>query len=287
MRSLDSFWAKVDVRGPDECWEWAKARYRDNYGVLGLTKSDGRKSTMRAHAFALVLTTGEDQGGRYALHGCDNPPCCNPAHLYWGDQKRNIRDMDERGRANRPIIVGSAHGNAKLNEDNVREMRSLYATGCYSQIKLADLYGVSQQVISCAIRGITWGHVPTGEQVRDNRPIVRGSAHGKAKLTELDVLKIRELYAAGGVTQEQLGLQFGIKQPNVSHIVRGDGWSSVAGSVTRTRDRYRLNEDHVREIRRLCATGDVKQRELADSYGISQAAVSSIICGVTWSHVPE
>lgn len=214
MRSLDRFWSKVDVRGPEDCWEWKKARYHDDYGMLGLAKPDGRKGTMRAHAFALVLATGEDQGGRYALHTCDNPPCCNPAHLYWGNQKRNIKDMDERGR-----------------------------------------------------------------RVSSPR---RGEFNYNAKLTELDVLKIRELYAAGGISQTALGLQFGIKQAQVSHIVRGGGWSGVSGTVTRTRDRYRISKDQADELRRLHAAGDVTQRELAAFYGISQSAVSHVVRGNTW-----
>lgn len=160
MRSLDRFWSKVDVRGPEDCWEWKKARYHDDYGMLGLTKSDGRKGTMRAHAFALVLATGEDQGGRFALHTCDNPPCCNPAHLYWGNQKRNIKDMDDRGRGRRPILPGSTNGRSKLTEQDVVHVRGAYATGMVSQRDLAAHYGVTQMVVSFAIRGLTWSHVP-------------------------------------------------------------------------------------------------------------------------------
>lgn len=158
MRNLDRFWAKVDVRGPDECWEWKAGRYHDNYGMLGV-QNQGHLTTMRAHVFALILATAEDAWGRYCLHTCDNPPCCNPAHLYWGTQRQNIADMDRRGRSNRPIVRGEQNSNARLTEADVRAIRAAYATGRFSQQKLGNSYGVSQAVISGIVRNKAWTHV--------------------------------------------------------------------------------------------------------------------------------
>lgn len=160
MRSLDAFWSKVNIAGPDECWTWKAGLYRDGYGQLGYRDASGRQHTIRAHAFALILATGEDQRGRFALHRCDNPPCCNPDHLYWGDQKQNAADMRERGRAKQPAPrKGVENPRAVLTEDEVRELRHLYATGDVTQQELADYYAVSQQIISYAVRRHTWSHI--------------------------------------------------------------------------------------------------------------------------------
>lgn len=164
---LDAFWEKVDDSDPDVCWPWTAARYHDDYGMLNY-RSPLRKGTMRAHAFALTLATGEDANGRFALHSCDNPPCCNPAHLRWGNQKDNIADADLRGRTRRPVFRGEVHPRAKLTDDDVRAIRAEYALSPrgrgpssrgVSQQELATRYGVSQFGISQVVRGKTWRHV--------------------------------------------------------------------------------------------------------------------------------
>ena len=45
------------------------------------------------------------------------------------------------------------------------------------------------------------------------------------KLTSEEVKEIRTIYGAGGITQSDLGRQFGVTQATVSKIVRGDTWA--------------------------------------------------------------
>lgn len=51
-----------------------------------------------AHRQAWLLTHGEIPEGKWILHHCDVPHCVNPAHLYVGTAKDNMRDILERGR---------------------------------------------------------------------------------------------------------------------------------------------------------------------------------------------
>ena len=52
----------------------------------------------------------------------------------------------------------------------------------------------------------------------------RGERAGNAKLSASDVASIRATYAAGMITQKQLGEKYGVTQANVSIILKGDSW---------------------------------------------------------------
>lgn len=54
--------------------------------------------------------------------------------------------------------LGSKNGQAKLNEDKVREIRSLWDKGLRATA-LSKRFGVSINAINNAATGITWGHV--------------------------------------------------------------------------------------------------------------------------------
>lgn len=144
MRTLaDRFWAKVDRRGPDDCWPWLAARNNHGYGVM--RDAGGRLSL--SHRISLALD-GRDPAGKVARHGCDNPGCVNPAHLSAGTQAENIADMIGRGRG----LVGERNGSTKLTELDVALIRAAHAAGA-RQADLARQHGVVPSCIGKIIRG--------------------------------------------------------------------------------------------------------------------------------------
>ena len=98
----DRFWRCVDqTAGPDGCWPWTgPQRHIKGYGRFTV----GGKA-LYAHSVALELTAGPppDLGHTFALHACAHPPCCNPAHLRWGDHAENAADMVAHGRSLRRL----------------------------------------------------------------------------------------------------------------------------------------------------------------------------------------
>lgn len=53
---------------------------------------------------------------------------------------------------------GTNHGNAKLTEENVREIRTLYKEGKHYD-EIAPQFGVTKYTVASIIKGRTWGFV--------------------------------------------------------------------------------------------------------------------------------
>jgi hypothetical protein len=92
-------------------------------------------------------------------HSCDNPPCCNPAHLLSGTTLENNRDTFERGRHRGGQRPGSRNINAKVTEEQVVTMRTLRADGVMVK-DIAELFEISRGTASRIVTGKLWTHVP-------------------------------------------------------------------------------------------------------------------------------
>lgn len=132
-----------------QCWEWTAGRDASGYGRFML-----HGSAVPASRYALERSTGTASAGMYACHRCDNPPCVNPSHLYWGTRQDNADDAVSRGR----IPVGEQKAQAVLTEAQVIEIRELHASGQLQRV-IAESFGISAQTVRAIALGRKWKHV--------------------------------------------------------------------------------------------------------------------------------
>jgi hypothetical protein len=126
------FWEKVDIRDDNECWPWMGCRYWNVYGQL-----TAHCKRIKAHRCAFELTFGPTD--KWVLHKCDNPPCCNPAHLFEGDAMSNVADMISKGRAVNWHVMHTAcrrYGHA-LTPENTRVFKNGRYRACRACARLS------------------------------------------------------------------------------------------------------------------------------------------------------
>lgn len=146
--TIESVWQSVNIGEPDACWWWTKYCNHDGYGRMNLNWK-----TYSAHRLAWESKYGSIPNKMCVLHKCDNPPCCNPAHLFLGTQKDNNNDRACKGRnANRK---GSRHPLSKLTDVSVQTIRQ----SCISGRALARRYNVSEATISMVRHRVSWRHI--------------------------------------------------------------------------------------------------------------------------------
>lgn len=95
---MDDFFSRyadrIVIGDPDTCWEWTGAKAATGYGHTHL-----KGKHVYAHRASYESVNGLGSAdGLVVRHTCDNPPCCNPAHLYVGSRKQNVGDAVERAR---------------------------------------------------------------------------------------------------------------------------------------------------------------------------------------------
>jgi hypothetical protein len=150
----ERLWIKVRILGPDECWEWQGSKTPEGYGRIKVGPKHG--PSLAAHRAVYEITHGPIPEGMHVCHKCDNPPCCNPQHLFAGTPAENVTDKVSKGRQAR----GERGPSAKLTASKVTEMRQCYAEDGASIDKLAAIYGVAATTVANIIRRKKWKHVP-------------------------------------------------------------------------------------------------------------------------------
>ena len=152
-QQIEDFINHIDrSAGSNGCWVWKRGTTFGGYGCLNFNRK-----TTRTHRLMWILTTGPIPPDVELCHTCDNPPCCNPNHLFPGTHLENMQDMHKKNRNRQP--KGERNAWAKLTAAKVTLMRELYASGRFSFRSLAKEFGVSKTQARYIVHRRKWKHV--------------------------------------------------------------------------------------------------------------------------------
>ena len=100
MVNKAEFESKISPEPLTGCWLWTGMLHRQGYGfIAALRKADQKVVMSTAHRISYRLYCGPITMPNIN-HTCHTPGCVNPAHLYAGTQKDNVRDIYAAGRQN-------------------------------------------------------------------------------------------------------------------------------------------------------------------------------------------
>lgn len=180
LEEIERFFSRVNRLGDNDCWMWMAGKDQDGYGAFRL---NGKQR--RAHRLSWEIYYGEIPAGRCVLHRCDHPSCVNPNHLFIGSVAENNTDRAikkrsaygerngarkyrdrvsaavKKARVEKPevFVRGERCHTSKLTVEQVKQIRSLYASGEKNQVQLAEMFGISQANISYLILRKSWKHI--------------------------------------------------------------------------------------------------------------------------------
>jgi len=151
----ENFAMKVGRKLANGCTNWEGVKDGHGYGSVVVP---GVSRLAKSHRVSWILANRMPipVDRPVILHSCDNPACVNPDHLRCGTQLENIADSVAKNRNSAGI--GEGHGNVKLTEEKVIEIRKQKAQGATCKA-LSRIYGVGDDQICRICTRKSWAHV--------------------------------------------------------------------------------------------------------------------------------
>jgi hypothetical protein len=149
-------WQKIDIKSPNECWNWKSTKASNGYGLIWKNGANHL-----AHRTLYEIIYGPIPSVKlHVCHKCDNRLCCNPNHLFLGTALDNVHDMISKGREDHTKNCrGEDSGMSILTSEQVVEIRHLYNTTIHNQYELGRIFGVTNSAIWRIIHNKNWRHL--------------------------------------------------------------------------------------------------------------------------------
>ncbi len=202
---------KPDSKG---CKNWPLGISKTGYGVYSINNFTYSVPRLIYN----TLRNGYTRDGLVVRHKCDNRACCNINHLEIGTQSENLIDASNRKR----LKFGEENNKTFLSVSQILEIRNSYPEK--STVELGKIYKMAASNIREIIIGKSWTQIPGSKKlIRYKRAI--GEKMGRSKLTEKNVLEIREKYPK--FTKAHLAREYGVGHAMICCIVNRKNWTHI------------------------------------------------------------
>jgi hypothetical protein len=136
--NLDEVFANCKKSG--ECLEW-KGKYEITIPILGMVRLPRQ-----------VFEQSRYKTKKRVTRKCHNYKCLNPDHLVACDSPAPYRAVQ-------PDTQGMKNGVAKLTDEDIIEIRKLYATGRWTYPLLGERFNTDKSNIGLIVRKLHWKHI--------------------------------------------------------------------------------------------------------------------------------
>lgn len=217
---ISRFFQTIKYPGNDQyCWEWNGYCNEYGYGIFNWDRH------IKAHRFIFECYNGPIPDGLFVCHKCDNPPCCNPEHLFLGTEQDNKNDMVQKNRQ----AFGTTNGMSKLDDVTIIEILESIRSGKYTSLQqLCSAYSIAESPIRDIFNRKLWKHVTknyTDQDLMMLRDKIRSSGVGQ-KLTYNDVVEIKKRLKVGeGLTS--IARDYEVSESAIYRIRTNKMWSYV------------------------------------------------------------
>lgn len=128
------------------------------------------------------------------------------------------------------------------------------------------------------------------QKTREQNQSLKGENHPRAKMTNQEVINVRQRYI-NGEPMDEIYNDYKERYPNkdtFKRIVLGETYKDVGNIPTKSQIKHtnaKLTEQQVREIRERYAAEKISYAKLGEEYGISSSSIYQIIKRKTYQHI--
>lgn len=262
----------------DETYSQGKADYWEDFYILaGDTINNGYN--MRRGGSSGKLTEEQKQRISQSLRG--------------QKQSKETREKRSKTMIENGLLRGINCPTAKLNEEQVRQIKTMLIANKLTQKEIANIYGIDRGCVSNIGSGKTWSHIKVeGGIISGNERITNRI---RVKLTNKTLREIYKLYTAGN-SIKNISKPLGLSSETIHYALFNNAYWT-ASEQRRIETEYekplqgsdignsKLTEKEVRQIKKLLVKGTKSRRTIAKQFNISPQTITNIANGTKWAHI--